>query len=169
MSDVAAYNIIWIIVLGVFLTLLVWRCVRRQQILAYQREIYGTQPSVQMMTISQQPSSFPPPPPGYSAVLVNGQVVYQPLYSAAPSYPPPLYSPSGTYAAVPPHSAVVAIPVQYYDQAASFRLNDEPGAPPAVRSPHPSAPPLPSAAHREEPPALNPAYRQAEERTGEDD
>ena len=177
MASVSAYNIIWVLVLALFVALLLWRCVRRQQILQYQRDIYANQPGVQMMQM--QPGSIPSPPPGYSAVLVNGQVVFQPLYSAQPAYPHPLYSPaSGTYAASPPQGhAVVAIPVQFYDETASYRLSDAPGALPSLRSaespaafahPAPSAPPPPAVAE-EGRPALQPQYRSAEQHTGEAD
>ena len=146
-NAVSAYSVIWIVVLVIFVVLFVFRCARRQQYYANAQRQYAVNnpPSVQM--IGLQSSSPLAVPPGFTPVLVNGQVVFQPLYSAQSSYPPPAYQsyPGGTFAQAP----VAAIPLAYhsgFDQGQAYRLSDERGGSPPAAPRSPTAPLEPPAA-----------------------
>ena len=144
---------LWVIFIAVFLLLMVWRCIRRQQIMA--RYQAANSPGVQMIALQSQGITAPP---GFTPVLVNGQIVFQPLYAAGAAYPPPDYQqyPPGVAAQPVPYAsqpgqggmAVAAIPVQFYEQGRGFRLNDQPAA---ISSSASQLPMSPSAAYVPQP------------------
>jgi len=140
-DDAGSFWFVWLIFVAVFVVLLVWRCIRRQQILAHQDRIYArNNAGVQMMTMTSSSGSNITAPPGFTPVLINGQLAFQPIYSAAAAYPPPDYQQyaPGQYAVSVPFSAqpvqgggaVAAIPVQYHEQGRGYRLTDP--APPSA-------------------------------------
>ena len=142
MASSADFWYVWIIVVAVVLVGSKWcyyqrqRHIVRQQLLNHSSVPTALQlqqrQAVQMIDIS----ALPPGPAGYTAVWVDGQLVFQPLYSPAASAqqvdPPPAYQ------QYPP--GVAAVPVQYqpnysasvhYSAAQpSYRLSDKAGTEP---------------------------------------